>query len=234
MARIVSPAWPMDNMLIDFRSPDGTAKYEKVKGRAGAILGAVHTSFKREIKPYAHFDVQSRVLSWDNRWIYVASWFVAKSSSSSSGQTVPDKSKQIYASCLSKYIFKKGRITIRPELFLSEAGWIPPRPEGLPSPKLLGVSNTNSTTVSGVATPEPGAIPSETTQNAVKKAADTALSIAGDFKTSEDANIPKDSSLTWSWEEVEAERLRGMEVVGKWAMTDGLLEDEFVATGVVG
>ncbi|KAF5015666.1 hypothetical protein F66182_12914, partial [Fusarium sp. NRRL 66182] len=68
----------------------------------------------REIAAYTWYDVESRVLGWDSRWLYIGSWFVDRK----------DK-KKLYACSLSKYILKKGRITVRPDLFLEEAGWLP-------------------------------------------------------------------------------------------------------------
>ncbi|KAL7900319.1 hypothetical protein HDV64DRAFT_246178 [Trichoderma sp. TUCIM 5745] len=115
MGRIIAPAWPMDNMEIEYKGRDGTNKKEKVKGRPALILGATHTSFKRELRPYASYNVESRILGWDSRWIYVGSWFLSKSKSK----------KKVYATSLSKYIIKKGRITVRPEQFFVECGWIP-------------------------------------------------------------------------------------------------------------
>lgn len=114
MGRILAPAWPMENMLIEYTGRDGTQRREKVQGSASFILGATYTSFKREVGAYTWYNVESRVLGWDTRWLYIGSWFVDKK----------DK-KKLYACSLSKYILKKGRITVRPDLFLAEAGWIP-------------------------------------------------------------------------------------------------------------
>ncbi|RFU80502.1 thioesterase-like superfamily domain-containing [Trichoderma arundinaceum] len=119
MGRIIAPAWPMDDMEIEYKGRDGKDKKEKVKGRPALILGATHTSFKRELRPYATYDIESRILGWDSRWIYVGSWFLSK--------TMPKK--KIYATSLSKYIIKKGRITVPPEQFFRECGWIPIRNE---------------------------------------------------------------------------------------------------------
>ncbi|KND86896.1 hypothetical protein TOPH_08454 [Tolypocladium ophioglossoides CBS 100239] len=126
MARIMAPAWPLDNMPIEYKGRDGAWKREKVKGRAALILGATYTSFRHEMGAYISYDVESRILGWDSRWIYVGSWFVGKRQST--GQP-----KQIFASSLSKYIIKKGRITVQPDLFLTESGWIPARPVDLSS-----------------------------------------------------------------------------------------------------
>ncbi|KAL7942522.1 hypothetical protein V8C42DRAFT_331243 [Trichoderma barbatum] len=115
MGQIMAPAWPMDDMEIEYKGRDGKDKKEKVEGRPAVILGATHTSFKHELRPHAAYTIESRVLGWDSRWIYVGSWFHDKSSSK----------KTVQATSLSKYIIKKGRITVRPEQFFLECGWIP-------------------------------------------------------------------------------------------------------------
>ncbi|EED13066.1 conserved hypothetical protein [Talaromyces stipitatus ATCC 10500] len=119
MGRLLAPAWPMDNMLIEYTGRDGVQKREKVQGSPAFILGATYTSFKREIGAYTSYNVESLVLGWDTRWLYIGSWFVDRK----------DK-KKLYACSLSKYILKKGRITVRPDLFLMEAGWIPSQEPG--------------------------------------------------------------------------------------------------------
>ncbi|KAJ6441497.1 thioesterase-like superfamily domain-containing protein [Purpureocillium lavendulum] len=122
VGRIMAPAWPLDRMLVEYKGRDGEMKRERVKGRPALVLGATYTSFKREIKVLARYDVDSRVLAWDSRWLYIGSWFVSKSPGK-------DGKKAVFASSLSKYIVKKGRITVRPEQFLAESGWIPTRPQ---------------------------------------------------------------------------------------------------------
>ncbi|KAF8857780.1 hypothetical protein BDZ45DRAFT_592274 [Acephala macrosclerotiorum] len=48
------------------------------KGHRFMMVGSVSCSFKREIKPYVGYEVWSRVLCWDRKWIYVVSHFVKK------------------------------------------------------------------------------------------------------------------------------------------------------------
>ncbi|KAI9884475.1 MAG: hypothetical protein M1823_003748 [Watsoniomyces obsoletus] len=47
-------------------------------GKPGIHLGGVSCIFRREIKPYKEYDVLTRVLSWDEKWIYVVSHIVKK------------------------------------------------------------------------------------------------------------------------------------------------------------
>ncbi|KAI6782257.1 uncharacterized protein J7T54_008343 [Emericellopsis cladophorae] len=115
MARLMAPAWPMDKMQIEYTGRDGQPRRETVRGRAAFILGSAHTTFRKEMRALARYEVHSALLAWDTRWLYVGSWFVA-----------PGQSTTIYAASLSKYILKKGRITVAPSQFLEEGGWIPP------------------------------------------------------------------------------------------------------------
>ncbi|KAL7911791.1 hypothetical protein GGI35DRAFT_443659 [Trichoderma velutinum] len=114
MGQIIAPAWPMDDMEIEYEGRDGKERKEKVEGRPALILGATHTSFKRELRPQVAYNIESRILGWDSRWIYVGSWLHNQASSK----------RKVYATSLSKYVIKKGSITVRPEQFFIECGWI--------------------------------------------------------------------------------------------------------------
>ena len=39
-------------------------------------LGGVTCTFKRELKPYRKYEIWTRVLSWDEKWVYVISHIV--------------------------------------------------------------------------------------------------------------------------------------------------------------
>lgn len=56
--------------------------------RVGIALGAVGCNFRREIKPYEAFEVWTRVLAWDQKWLYTVSHFVKKGSVKPKGWTL--------------------------------------------------------------------------------------------------------------------------------------------------
>lgn len=56
--------------------------------RVGIALGAVSCNFRREIKPYEAFEVWTRVLAWDQKWLYTISHFVKKGSVRPKGWTL--------------------------------------------------------------------------------------------------------------------------------------------------
>ncbi|KAI8959838.1 hypothetical protein F5Y11DRAFT_331935 [Daldinia sp. FL1419] len=144
----------------------GTAAYTGSKKPVfGLALGAVSCNFKRELRPYEEFEMWSKILSWDEKWIYIVTHFVRKDaakpknyslypeqspsqsrrnsttasdedllrrssidSASSSGNKVDDEikpEKHIFATALSKCVFKSGRKTVSPELMLQMSGLLP-------------------------------------------------------------------------------------------------------------
>ncbi|OAP61526.1 hypothetical protein AYL99_03729 [Fonsecaea erecta] len=114
----------MTKLLVPgLKQGDKDLEREGHKGRLSVILGSVHTSFHREIKPYERYEVRSRILAWDNKWIVVGSWFIRPASSRKGKQEV------LLASALSKYVVKKGRFTVSPERCFATAGWLPRKPE---------------------------------------------------------------------------------------------------------
>lgn len=56
--------------------------------RIGIALGAVSCNFRREIKPYEAFELWTRILSWDRKWLYTVSHFVKKGSVKPKGWTL--------------------------------------------------------------------------------------------------------------------------------------------------
>jgi hypothetical protein len=96
-------------------------------------LGGTSCIFKREIKPLQKFEIWSRVLSWDDKWVYVVSYFV--SVNKSMGKQIPSAKKEkpddsppnsrVLASCIARYVFKDRRVTVRPESILQECGLLP-------------------------------------------------------------------------------------------------------------
>lgn len=211
-------------------------------GRFSIMLGGVSCIFRREIKPYQPYEIWSRVLCWDRKWVYIVSHFVKKgdvkpkaytlqpnkkTSNSKEQQSTRQKGNEqpngttpsapatnpaIFASGVSKYVFKKGRLTIPPERILDASNMFPPKPADhhtppiSPSPMAADSSSIPLNTASVVQEMDP-----------------------------RDANDIIDASLlpcgdegVWTWTRVEEERLRGMKVAELMAGLDALY-DEFTA-----
>jgi hypothetical protein len=112
---------------------------QKKSGMFIPALGGVTLSFKREIKPYKKYEIWTRVLSWDEKWIYMVSNFVEAGKAQPSAFTdqpwkggsskVPTQAGRppiVYATAISKYVLKQGRRTISPETFLRDCKLLPP------------------------------------------------------------------------------------------------------------
>ncbi|KAI1463218.1 uncharacterized protein F4812DRAFT_463911 [Daldinia caldariorum] len=156
----------------------GTAAYTGSKQPVfGLALGAVSCNFKRELRPYEEYEMWSKILTWDEKWIYIVTHFVRKdaakpkiyslypeqspslsrrnstttasdedllrrssdngvSSNSNSNSDASHEAnnnndnsnkpeKHIFATALSKCVFKSGRKTVSPELMLQMSGLLP-------------------------------------------------------------------------------------------------------------
>lgn len=170
-----------------------------VKGTFGLGLGAVFCSFRKEIAPLQGYEMWTRILSWDRKWLYIVTHFVVKGKvrptswdGKRMGPTRPklvknkdgepvkeeDWSKYVIATAVSKYVFKLGRFTVHPALVIGAAGFLPERP---------GEGWTGGET--GVGTPEE----------------------LGEM----------DEEGEWDWRRVELERRKGMEMAEHFAALDG-------------
>ncbi|KAL8825769.1 MAG: hypothetical protein Q9191_004215 [Dirinaria sp. TL-2023a] len=213
------------------------------KGGLGLGLGGVHCSFRREIKPFERFEIWTRVLAWDRKWLYVVSHLVKEGKVKPKAYSLQpwrkvkgtrsDKKEEgsasvqangnseapaqphpaIFASAIGKYVFKKGRLTIAPSRILEASGYLPPKPADVPTP---------------AATPSPmpeGAtnIPDSTSQEPALAAAVEALSSKkadGIVNGSLSAKTRTDG--VWDWYRVEDERIRGMRLAEMFSGLDGL------------
>ncbi|KAK4151169.1 hypothetical protein C8A00DRAFT_36213 [Chaetomidium leptoderma] len=170
-----------------------------VQGSFGIGLGAVFCSFRKEIGPLQGYEMWSRILSWDRKWLYLVTHFVVKGKvrptawdrkrmgptrdrvqkADGSGETV-DFGQYVIATAISKYVFKLGRFTVHPALVIEAAGLLPERPgEGWKGGE------------TGTGTPED----------------------LGD--------LVEDEQGQWDWKRVEVERRKGLQYAEHFAALDG-------------
>lgn len=226
---------------------------EGFKGNFSVMLGSVHTSFLKEIKPYELYQVRSRVLGWDDKWILIGSVFVrpktekdkqrewkasarrAKQLGTSEAElrkdASDDESEVLLASCLSKYVIKKGRFTVPPYRSFKAAGWLPEKPDGQRSPPVATLDSSSAPT------PDNETVRGQVklTEDALRRRAqETAAKAAEKLKTSETddklhANKHNEAcrlaASRWSWDDVEAERKRGMKLAEHWFGLDRSLKE---------
>lgn len=168
-------------------------------------------SFKREIGIFESYEMWTRMLCWDRKWMYVVTHFVKKGTVRPKGYVLGDGSwlgskgyvkaegegeesadqeideKAIFASAISKYVVKLGRLTIHPEVLLQAANMLPPRPGGW--------TNMDGST----AAEEMGESTPELVQNEEAQTGDE-----------------------WNWERVEEENRRGLSLAEQFGALDGL------------
>jgi hypothetical protein len=198
--------------------PKTKAEY---KGRYTLALGAVSCFFQRQIEPLQQFEIYTRVLSWDRKWIYCVSHVVKKGAIKPDSYALqpwkkskrrPDQvkkddedlSKHIFATSLARYVFKKGRLTINPEIVLERSRLLPPRPAGVGLPPRTEAL-TSDATPAPVETPAtPAMIGGPSSPEAV------ATEISKRLGKVADASVGQDED--WTWDDMERERLRGLKV----------------------
>ncbi|CAM1501010.1 Fc.00g101720.m01.CDS01 [Cosmosporella sp. VM-42] len=163
---------------------------QPIKGPVGIMLGAVECSFKKEIAAYQGFEMWSRMLCWDRKWMYIVTHFMpknaarpaewldprfAKSRKRGSNDPAGGWERKIYATAVSKYVFKLGRFTVHPAIVLGNSGLLPERPGGwMGGEQQLG---------------------------------DVAVDVS-------DINLAVEGE--WDWRRVEAQRRKGMELAGQF------------------
>jgi hypothetical protein len=55
-----------------------SSENKAAKGKYFVALGAVSCFFQRQIEPFQAFEIWTRVLSWDRKWLYLVSHIVEK------------------------------------------------------------------------------------------------------------------------------------------------------------
>ncbi|KAF2219201.1 capsule polysaccharide biosynthesis protein [Elsinoe ampelina] len=119
---------------------DPTSPNKPAKGRFGVFLGAVQCTFHREIGPFQRYEMWSRILAWDRKWLYMVTHFVEKGASKAGKKVVLEtqgagKAKgtdaaKVYGTAVSKYVFKMGRLTVHPAILLDASDLLPAREGG--------------------------------------------------------------------------------------------------------
>jgi hypothetical protein len=105
------------------------------------ILGGTSCTWHREIKPYQPYELWTRVLSWDDKWLYVVTHFVqagvfkpdeyvmqpwrGKGGKQRAEKDAAETAKAVFASSVARYVFKNNRRTIPPEQALKRVGLLP-------------------------------------------------------------------------------------------------------------
>jgi hypothetical protein len=179
------------------------------KGTYSIALGGVSCFFQRQIEPLQQFEIYTRVLAWDRKWIYLVSHVVKKGAIKPESYALQpwkkgkrraaettgedDLTKHIFATSVARYVFKKGRLTINPEIILERSHLLPTRPAGvgLP-PREESVAPTPAGNGTTAFTESVAAEVSSKLDQVVEEA------------PSQDGD--------WTWDDMERERLRGLKI----------------------
>lgn len=176
--------------------------------------------FQKQIEPFQAFEIHTRVLSWDRKWLYIVSHIVKKDAIKPDSYVLQpwkkskrrpgevrddneDLTKHIFATSISRYVFKKGRLTINPEIVLERSRLLPPRPTDVGLPPRAEASS-DGTPLEAPATPAangglsgPEAVATEVST----RLGDFAEHVGSERKPHDD---------DWIWDDMESERLRGL------------------------
>ena len=208
---------------LSSRGTDGARR-----GSFGFFLGGVTCHFRREIKPYEAFEVWTRVLSWDEKWLYLVSHIVKAGSlkprsyilqpwqnGAASQDDLPKGDSHgphpvIFACSLARYVFKRGRLVITPETILRAANLLPSK---LQSPSSSNIDPAPEENSSKVLTSR------HATQHLCRVGVDSTIDAALDPNCRDDS---------WDWKRVDTERVRGMQIAKLMAGLNDL-HQEFTA-----
>ncbi|KAI5958944.1 uncharacterized protein KGF55_005598 [Candida pseudojiufengensis] len=117
LIRIIQPYWWYAFANDHGQFGGGTKKKYSISNFPYVPVATVQCQFKKELKPFQKFKINSRILAWDKKWLFVLSVFT----------TYDKKTKKfdkINAIALTKYVFKIGKLTISPIDILNYCNFI--------------------------------------------------------------------------------------------------------------
>lgn len=99
--------------LMDFARLDHSLRtgmmQAMLKRKWWPIMGGANVNFRREIKPLMRFEITTKLLAWDDRWIY--------------GEHRFERNGVVHTHAYAKAIIKKGRETIPPAELMRVMGY---------------------------------------------------------------------------------------------------------------
>ena len=141
---------------------------------------------------------------------------------SEEGKSGPDLKPHIFATSIAKYVGKKSRLTLNPEILLDWSRLLPDRPAGVEYPPNTETSTTERSTGSA-------ALPDD---NETRSFEDPAADVDGNSISMTGKSAPLDLNR-WTWEDMESEHLSGLEVAAHFDALSGL-EKELRTEDILG
>lgn len=211
----------------------------KKEGSYVIALGGVGCHFHKQIELGQAFEIWTRVLAWDRKWLYFVSHIVRKGTvrpekyilqpwrkggagvakrraegEGSSAKGEENVSKHVFATSIARYVVKRGRLTINPEIILERSRLLPSRPEGVRLPPREEVSFSNGDS------PTPAGGEALTSPESVATAVTSRLGATG--TAGESAMRMPEADPEWTWDDMEKERLRGLKFAQHFDALSGL------------
>ncbi|OAX80459.1 hypothetical protein ACJ72_05204 [Emergomyces africanus] len=180
--------------------------------------------------------ISSRIAGWDEKWLYVVTYFFRPAKRKGERKTV-------LATGISQYVVKKGRLTVKPARVLTAGGLIPDPPAGAgaASCAFSASSSSSSLSPSSKKNDSPSEIPSTASSTPAREDEAIhgtgeglgeglvrevlALTESGDPNQAVLENEKRDNSNSnssnssswdpdeWTWERIEEQRLKGLDMV---------------------
>ena len=116
-----------------------------------------------------------------------------------------DLRKHIFATSVARYCFKKGRLTINPEIVLERSRLLPSRPDGVGLPPRAEASSNATPASEAIATPASNGA-NLTSPEAVATEVSSKLGDYAEHLGRQELAVDD----TWTWDDMERERLRGL------------------------
>ncbi|KAJ5682329.1 hypothetical protein N7462_005494 [Penicillium macrosclerotiorum] len=226
VSRLYSPGVGLVSKELDQEFLEASQKEGKrapKKKPITIVLGSVYCSFKREIKPFELYEMHSKVISWDKKWMYILSCFMRPASK-------PGGEKTLLATALSKYVVKKGRLTVSPERILRLGGFLPMLPPEIEPKNAPAESSAEASVIgtpaSGEGITASGGVDGSLVREVLRLSEGQ---IPGHEVLEKQKQVNSDSwdSKEWSWERIEQERLRGLAIVDGYINLDEKLHGEW-------
>ncbi|KAN0086623.1 hypothetical protein V8E54_000311 [Elaphomyces granulatus] len=224
MTRIYSPGLTIVSRELDQSASTGDCKPLK-KSSIYIALGSVFCSFKQEIKPYECFEIRTQIAGWDEKWVYTLSYFLRPEKKKGEGKT-------LLAIGISKYVVKKGRLTVPPERVFRASGFLPPRPDGFHKHPIVGKLSEGLSDTSTAGTPTSGE--GITTEDMEDYLARRVLRVSEDqispSAVLEDQQLKNSNSWNdheWTWERIDQKRRRGLDIIEGYIKLDTKLYEEW-------
>lgn len=210
----------------------GVEKWEGAYVPVKVYLGGVTCTFRREIKPFEPYDIWSRVLCWDRKWIYIVSHIVKKGVVKPKGYTFqPNKGKRWTDRLFAKAKSSNQQIAAGSHLQNGISDGQPPHDAIFATSIAKYVAKRGRLTIgpvrlldaAGLLPPKPAQAPDGSTNTGGSASVNELSSPAESVEPQLNSGTIGLLGEVWDWDRIEAERLEGMKVADHMAGLDGLL-----------